>query len=396
MIKTAFIGMGYRGMQLLRLLRHIPAFRLEAFADPGVSDVGMTDVACYNRGDSDYLNMLEEQMPALVFVASPWQCHVQHAIHCVEHGADVALEIKGGLYLDEYKPLIELAERTGRRVYPLENTLFMRENLSIYNLVRAGVLGEIVYMRGGYRHDLRRMLLDDDGTLGNRDKTESIWRSQFYQEDNGDLYPTHGLAPLCLIAGIGRTDRFKYVTSFASGIGRTDRFKYVTSFASKPAGLMQRIRDLGGNSDVKITLGDVVVTQLETERGVLISLTHDTTLPRPRSLDFEIQGTRGIWNGDRRMIYVEGTSPDESWEPDDAYIDRYEHSYWKQWGREALEVDTHHRGMDYVMLKALEEDLRGGESYPAGIADLALWTSATPWSKMSIAGRRTLVLNEND
>ena len=50
MIKTAFIGMGYRGMQLLRLLRHIPAFRLEAFADPGVSDVGMTDVACYNRG----------------------------------------------------------------------------------------------------------------------------------------------------------------------------------------------------------------------------------------------------------------------------------------------------------------------------------------------------------
>lgn len=380
MIKTAFIGMGYRGMQLLRLLRHIPAFRLEAFADPGVSDVGMTDVACYNRGDSDYLNMLEEQKPALVFVASPWQCHVQHAIHCVEHGADVALEIKGGLYLDEYKPLIELAERTGRRVYPLENTLFMRENLSIYNLVRAGVLGEIVYMRGGYRHDLRRMLLDDDGTLGNRDKTESVWRSQFYQEENGDLYPTHGLAPLCLIASIGRTDRFKYVTSFAS----------------KPAGLMQRIRDLGGNSDVKITLGDVVVTQLETERGILISLTHDTTLPRPRSLDFEIQGTRGIWNGDRRMIYVEGTSPDESWEPDDAYIDRYEHSYWKQWGREALEVDTHHRGMDYVMLKALEEDLRGGESYPAGIADLALWTSVTPWSKMSIAGRRTLVLDEND
>ena len=119
------------------------------------------------------------------------------------------------------------------------------------------------------------MLLDEDGAVGNRDKTESVWRGQFYQEDNGDLYPTHGLAPLCLIAGIGRTDRFKYVTSFAS----------------KPAGLMQRIRDLGGNSDVKITLGDVVVTQLETERGVLISLTHDTTLPRPRSLDIEIQGT---------------------------------------------------------------------------------------------------------
>ena len=120
MIKTAFIGVGYRGMQLLRLLRHIPGFRILACADPGMEDVGMPDVACYNRGEHDYLNMLEEQTLDLVFVASPWQCHVQHAIHCVEHGADVALEIKGGLYLDEYKPLIDLAERTGKRVYPLE------------------------------------------------------------------------------------------------------------------------------------------------------------------------------------------------------------------------------------------------------------------------------------
>ena len=380
MIKTAFIGVGYRGMQLFRLLRCISGFRVVAVADPALTDIGMPDVCCYNSGEDDYLNMLDEQHLDLVFVASPWQCHVQHALHCVEHGADVALEIKGGLYLDEYRPLIECARRAGRKVYPLENTLFMRENLSVYTLVRAGLLGEIVYMRGGYRHDLRRLLLDDDGTLGNRDKTESVWRSRFYQEENGDLYPTHGLAPLCLIAGIGRTDRFKSLTSFAS----------------KPAGLLQRIRDLGGPSDQKITMGDVVVTQLQTEKGILVTLTHDTTLPRPRSLDFEIQGTKGIWQGDRRQIYIEGYSPNETWESDESYISRYEHRYWQQWGQEALRVDTHHQGMDYVMLKALEEDLRGGESYPAGIADLALWTSVTPWSKMSIAGRRTLVLNEND
>lgn len=151
MIKTAFIGVGYRGMQLLRLLRCISGFRVVAVADPALTDIGMPDVCCYNSGEDDYLNMLDEQHPDLVFVASPWQCHVQHALHCVEHGADVALEIKGGLYLDEYRPLIECARRAGRKVYPLENTLFMRENLSVYTLVRAGLLGEIVYMRGGYR-----------------------------------------------------------------------------------------------------------------------------------------------------------------------------------------------------------------------------------------------------
>lgn len=375
-IRTAFIGMGYRGMQLFNLLQHIPGFQAVAFADPGKACSDMPHMTAYTHGHSDYLRMLREQSPRLVFVASPWRCHVEHAMRCVEQGADVALEIKGGLYVDEYRALLELAERTGRKVYPLENTLFMREILAMSCLVQAGALGEIVYMRGGYRHDLRRLLLDDNGQLGNREKTESVWRSQFYQEENGDLYPTHGLAPLCFIAGIGRTDRFVRLTSFAS----------------RPAGLIQRIRELGGHTDTKITLGDVIVTQLETEKGILLSLTHDTTLPRPRSLDFEIQGTKGIWQGDHRLIYIEGESPYETWEKDDGYIRRYEHSYWKRWGQEALKADTHHKGMDYVMLKALEEDLQGGTPYPAQLRDLALWTSVTPWSKVSIAGRKTIDL----
>ena len=78
----------------------------------------------------------------------------------------------------------------------------------------------------------------------------------------------------------------------------------------------------------------------------------------------------------------------------DAYIARYEHPYWQRWGQTALEVDTHHQGMDFVMLKAVEEDLRGGTPYPACLQDLALWTSVTPWSKVSIAERRTVSLDK--
>lgn len=376
MIKTAFIGVGYRGKQLLRLLQSIPFFKIVAVADPGIEGKEVPGINCYNRNGNDYLNMLEEHAPELVFIASPWQWHVQHALHCVERGCHVALEIKGGLYINEYHPLIELAEQRGCRIYPLENTLFMRENLSVLTLVQSGLLGEIVYMRGGYRHDLRHLLLDDTGNIGNRDKTESIWRSKFYQDDNGDLYPTHGLAPLCMIAGINRGGRIKYLTSFAS----------------KSAGMLQRIRDLKGDANVKITMGDVIVTQLETECGVLISLTHDTTLPRPRSLDFEVQGTKGIWQGDRRVIYIEGVSPNETWEPDEAYVDRYEHLYWQRWRDDALRIDTHHQGMDYIMLKAVEADLMNEISYPATIKDLALWTSVTPLSKISIKERRSVVL----
>ena len=373
-IRTAFIGAGYRGTQLLRLLQQIPFFEVVAVADPGIPDAGISGTACYNDGEEDYLNMLEQEKPELVFIASPWQYHVHHAMQCVQRGCHVALEIKGGLYFNEYQPLITLAEQRNCHVYPLENTLFLREILAVRNMVAGGVLGKIVYMRGGYRHDLRSLLLDDAGNMGNRGKTESIWRSRYYRQDNGDIYPTHGLAPLCMIADINRNDRIKFLTSFAS----------------MPAGMLQRIKELGGDTKVRITMGDVISTQLETEKGILISLTHDTTLPRPRSMDFEVQGTKGIWQGDCRRIYIEGTGPEETWEPDAAYIERHEHRYWREWGKDAVARDVHHHGMDYIMLKALEEDLTGASSYPATLHDLALWTSVTPWSKTSIAERRTI------
>ncbi len=92
------------------------------------------------------------------------------------------------------------------------------------------------------------------------------------------------------------------------------------------------------------------------------------------------------------MIYIEGLSPDETWEADSAYVDRYEHIYWQQWGSDALKVDTHHQGMDYIMLKALEADLKDEISFPATLSDLALWTSVTPWSKLSIAEGRKVDL----
>jgi len=173
-VSVAFIGMGYRGKQLFRLLRNIPFFQILAVADPGVEPSELPDISCYNHGENSSLEMLEKHHPELVFIASPWQYHVQHALLCVEHGCHVALEVKGGLCLDEYAPLIESAERRGCHVYPLENTLFTRENLAVFNMVNEGLLGEIVFMRGGYRHDLRRLLLDDAGNIGNREKTESV------------------------------------------------------------------------------------------------------------------------------------------------------------------------------------------------------------------------------
>lgn len=375
-IKTVLIGAGYRGQRLLRLMQGIEAYNVTAVFDPAAvfHTDGMLEV--YTEGPEDYKRMIAVQHPELVVIASPWHFHVEQALYALEQGCHVAMEIKGGFCLGEYDPLIEVASRKGLRIYPLENAVFTRENMAMLQLVRAGVLGQLVALRGGYRHDLRDMLVDEQGNLGNPNKPEGIWRSRFYLTENGDLYPTHGLAPLCL----------------AAGVGRTDRIAELTSFSSRACGLNEFVAHRGGTSPLPVSMGDIVITQMRTEAGVLITLTHDTTLPRPRSLDFELQGSKGIWRGEFRQIYIEGESPYETWEDDEKYIVRYEHICWQKWGKEALIQDVHHQGMDYIMLRMLAADFRGEMTYPITAGDLALWTSVSPYSKLSIAGKRTVFL----
>lgn len=375
-IKTVLIGAGYRGQRLLRLMQGIEAYNVTAVFDPAAvfHTDGMLEI--YTEGPEDYKRMIAVQHPELVVIASPWHFHVEQALYALEQGCHVAMEIKGGFCLGEYDPLIEVASRKGLRIYPLENAVFTRENMAMLQLVQAGVLGQLVALRGGYRHDLRDMLVDEQGNLGNPNKPEGIWRSRFYLTENGDLYPTHGLAPLCL----------------AAGVGRTDRIAELTSFSSRACGLNEFVAHRGGTSPLPVSMGDIVITQMRTEAGVLITLTHDTTLPRPRSLDFELQGSKGIWRGEFRQIYVEGESPYETWEDDEKYIARYEHICWQKWGKEALIQDVHHQGMDYIMLRMLAADFRGEMTYPITAGDLALWTSVSPYSKLSIAGKRTVFL----
>lgn len=371
-IKTCIIGLGYRGKRLLTLLSSIDDFDIVSVFDPCVDEDISMKYNSFSNGKDDYRNMILQCSPDLVIIASPWEYHVEQAVFAVLNGCHVALEIKGGLYIDEYKPLLEAAIEKGRNIYPLENTVFMREHMSMLNLINSGVLGKIVAVKGGYRHDLRKILLNEDGEIGRNPGTEGIWRGRFYLKDNADIYPTHGLAPICLF----------------SGIGRTDKITELVSFASASHGISEYINRCGGNAGQKITMGDVIVTQMLTEKGTLVTLTHDTTLPRPRSLDIEVQGSKGLWRGEFRKIYIENVSPYETWEDDAVYIDRFEHEAWKKWGKDAVIIDEHHKGMDYIMLKYLAEDIKGKEIYPINISDLALWTSVTPLSKTSIAEGR--------
>nr|UMW97443.1 Cytochrome c-type biogenesis protein DsbD, protein-disulfide reductase [Escherichia coli] len=59
------------------------------------------------------------------------------------------------------------------------------------------------------------------------------------------------------------------------------------------------------NAEVKFALGDVVNTMIGCTNGETIMLCHDTSLPRPYSLGFRVQGTEGLWMDVNKSIYLE-------------------------------------------------------------------------------------------
>jgi hypothetical protein len=88
--------------------------------------------------------------------------------------------------------------------------------------------------------------------------------------------------------------------------------------ATKTRGLHDYIVKTAGedhpNADIIFKLGDIVTTLIRCNNGETILISHDTNLPRPYSLGFRIQGTKGIWMDDGSQIYIEGISKPHAWD----------------------------------------------------------------------------------
>src|SRR5690606_11512093 len=271
-------------------------------------------------------------------------------------------------------------QRTGTPYMLLENVCYRRDVMAVLQMVRAGLFGELVHMQAGYQHDLRGVKLNsgdpsepyDSGVeFGDKGFSEAQWRTRHSIERNGDLYPSHGIGPCAMYANIHRGNRFTHLNSFST----------------KARGLHDYIVKKGGadhpNAKVKFRLGDVVTTTLRCENGETILLQHDTSLPRPYSLGFRVQGTDGLWMDVNKSIHVEGRSPPHEWENAQKYYDEYDHPLWRKYAGDA--AGAGHGGMDWFVVHAFVEALKAGDPMPIDIYDAVAWSAITPLSEQSIA-----------
>ncbi|OLR85131.1 glycosyl hydrolase, partial [Bacillus sp. MB366] len=172
------------------------------------------------------------------------------------------------------------------------------------------------------------------------------------------------------------------------GINRGNRFTHINAFATKARGLHEyTVAKSGGtthpSTKVKFKLGDIVTTTLACENGETILLQHDTSLPRPYSMGFRVQGTKGLWMDVNHSIHIEGRSPPHQWEEFKKYQDEYEHPLWKQNADTAASAG--HGGMDWFVIHAFVEALKAKAPMPIDIYDAVTWSAITPLSEQSIA-----------
>lgn len=393
-VRLGMIATGLRGQTHLEEMLKRKDVEIIAMADPDkgmmaraqklVSKYNKKAPAEYTNGPTDYKNLLKRDDIDAVFIASPWEWHTPQSIDAMKAGKIVGVEVCGAIKLQDCWDLVDTYEKTKVPIMVLENVCYRRDVMAVHNMVKKGLFGEILHLRGGYQHDLRGVLFNDGVTaynsgveFGDKGFSEAKWRTQHYIDRNGDNYPTHGLGPVGTMIDLNRGNRLMTLSSMST----------------KSRGLHRYIVNKGGenhpNAKIKFKQGDIVTTQMQTANGETILLTLDTSSPRAYNLGFRVQGTDGLWQEDHDgafnegRIYLEGKSPNDQWENPEKRLTEYDHPLWKRFSADA--AGSGHGGMDFFVDNAFIESIKRNVAFPLDVYDLATWYAITPLSEKSIA-----------
>jgi predicted dehydrogenase len=386
-VKLGFIGVGARGSGHVGLALGRNDVEVVAICDIQQRMIDMT-LPLFTKttkpkpqvimdGPHGYKKLLENKEIDAVIISTPWEWHTVMSIDAMRAKKYVGCEVITGMTVEECWELVHTSEQTGMPLMMLENVCYRRDVMAIMNMVRQGLFGELIHLQGGYQHDLREVKFNDGVgfygkgvEFGEKGFSEAQWRTQHSVYRNGDLYPTHGIGPLAMMANINRGNRFTQLVSYST----------------KARGLHEHVVKMGGenhpNAKLNFKLGDVVTTMIRTANDETILLQHDTNLPRPYSLGFRVQGTNGIWMDVNKSLYIEGKSKPHQWEDAKAWLDQYDHPLWKKYGNDA--AGAGHGGMDWFVLNAFIESVKGKSSTPQDVYDAVTWSAITPLSETSI------------
>lgn len=382
-VRVGFIGLGMRGPSAVGRFLHIDGVEITALCDlypekvEGVQNMlernGFPVAAGYS-GEDGWKELCDRDDIDLVYLATPWQVHVEMAVYAMEHGKHVAIEVPAATDVEGCWQLVNTAERTRKHCMMLENCVYDFFELTTLNMAQQGLFGEIIHTEGAYIHNL-----DPYWT-----EYQDNWRYEFNKAHRGDVYPTHGLGPACWALDIHRGDRMTTLVAMD-----TDPFNGLK--------LAEKFGETGYAN------GDHTTTLIRTEKGKTIEIQHNVVTPRPYNRMYQVEGTEGFANkypNEGFSIRTQNREVDETQVPDienldgEAYVNsavrnallaQYQHPIT----REGSLVETAkrvggHGGMDFIMDYRLIYCLRNGLPLDQDVYDAAEWSCLGELTRVSI------------
>lgn len=376
-VRLGVVGLGNRGTHLLRLALGMPDVQVKTICDLSedslkraaeiVQKAQGSEPDRYTKAPNDYGAMVKRDDLDAILIATPTKWHCPMAIEAMKAGKHVASEVPAGFQLQELLDLVKTKEATGRRYMLLENYLYMRHIMMVWNMVRAGAFGEPYYAECGYLHDCRFMLFKPDGSLD--------WWGDWAANNFGSDYPTHAMGPVSKWLGINEGDRLEYCTSMMTAPRVLKEYTAKRFGADSPQG------------KIDWALGEFVSTQIHTAKGRVIRLDYDVNSPRPALMPYMVQGTRGLYDA-RHGIYIED-GRGERWDKAEKYQSSHDHGYWKREGEKASGAG--HGGGDFFAIRDFVDMVRHDREPWIDVYDAASWSVLYWCSHESIANRSKTV-----
>jgi hypothetical protein len=385
-VRVGIIGLGDRGSGAVERLSYIEGVEIIALGDKRevcvkesqkyLAGIGRPAAQEFFGEENIWKKLVELPDIDLIYTCTPWILHTPICLYAMEHGKHVACEVPIARTIEEAWQLVETSERTKKHCMMLENCCYDFFELLTLNMARQGMFGDIIHGEGAYIHNLMgynfKKPLDDKQADG---AYTDMWRLKENASRNGNLYPTHGLGPVCQALNINYGDRMEYLTSV-----QTNDF----TMAPHEKELAASDPFFAPWKDSKFR-GNMNTTIVKTTLGKTIMIQHDVSSTQPYSRIHLIKGTKGMV----RKYPEEHIALGEDWASGDQLKELYEKyspEIVKRVGDMAKKVGGH-GGMDFIMDWRLIDCLRNGLPLDQSVYDGVAWSSVAPLSEWSVANR---------
>ena len=401
-VRLAFVGVGNRGSYHLDCALGIEGVEVVALCDIDdavlyrakrwVEGSGQPSPHLYGDSRTAFKALCEKENVDCVICCTPWEYHAQVCIAAMNNGKNAVSEVPIVITLDEAWQVVETYEKTKKwATMGLEGY----GDLTLINMVRKGLFGDVLHTEGGYVHDLRMV---------KNNPVEEPWRLQHSATRNGNLYPDHPMARIMPLMDINHGDRFDRLVSMSTKAVMLNRYAALKYGEQSP------------DATRKFTQGDVNVSLIHTAGGKMVTLNFDTDTPHPREL-FRMQGTKGVYQtvayppapaapgqrggggmrGRPALMYIDGRTPigdsrtaEPVWESAEAYMKEYQHPYLRAYKPKPRKAALRGHGgggtTTPVNWERLIAALRAGRMPDWDVYDSVTSSAISPLSEKSVAG----------